>query len=423
MGKTFAEKVLGRAAGHEVSAGEIVIVRPDFCVSHENGAAVVKTFRKFSVPSVFDPSRIVLVMDHTVPAATAGNANSQKTVRDFAHEQGIAHYYDLNSCGGVCHQIMVQEGYALPGCIVLGTDSHTCTSGAAGAFAAGIGRSEMASVWAAGDIWLRVPETIKIVLKGSFRPGVSAKDLILRIVGDLRADGADYKSVEFHGEAAERLCLAERMTLCNMGIEMGAKNAMFKPNDEVLAHVRARAKKEDWEVLWADEDAVYCRELVYQLEDIVPGLACPHTVDNYATVREHVGMPVVQVFIGACTNGRIEDLRLAAQVLRGRHVAVRTIVVPASCEIYRKALDEGILAELMDAGCVISHPGCGPCAGVMGGILADGEVCVSTANRNFKGRMGNRESFIYLASPLTAACTALNGTLSDPTEWAKEARI
>lgn len=422
MGKTFAEKALGRAAGHKVGAGEIVIVRPDFCVSHENGAAVVKTFQEIGTEAVFNPARIVLVMDHTVPAATAGNANSQKKVREFAKQQKICHFYDLNSSGGVCHQVMVQEGFALPGCIVLGTDSHTCTSGAAGAFAVGIGRSEMAAVWAMGDIWLRVPETIKITLEGEFRPGVTAKDLILKIVGDLKSDGADYKSIEFHGKAARRLCLAERMTLCNMGVEMGAKNAVFEPNDEVLAHVKETAKSKEWEVLWADEDAYYCQEFVYRLDEIDPGIACPHTVDHYATVKEHLSMAIDQVFIGACTNGRIEDLRTVAEILRGKRVAVRTIVVPASCSVYRKAMDEGILADLMDAGCVISHPGCGPCAGVMGGILADGEVCLSTGNRNFKGRMGNKNSSIYLVSPMTAAYSALNGELSDPTKWAEEVR-
>lgn len=414
MGKTFAEKVLGRAAGREVSAGDIVIVQPDFCLSHENGAAVIKTFEKFGCPSVFDKERIVLVLDHTVPAATAGNANSQKIVREFAKAQGISHFYDLNSGGGVCHQMMVQEGYAIPGGIVLGTDSHTCTSGAAGAFATGIGRSEMASVWAVGDIWLRVPQSVKITLTGSFHAGVTAKDLILKIIGDLRADGADYCSVEFHGEGAERMSLSERMTVCNMGVEMGAKNAVFRPHEQVLSLMGEKAKRSGWEIIWADEDAQYKREAAYCLDDIVPGAACPHTVDHYREVQALAGKKIDQVFIGSCTNGRLEDLRQAAEIMRGRRVAVRTVVVPASCAIYSQALEEGVITDLMDAGCVISHPGCGPCAGVMGGILGDGEVCLATSNRNFKGRMGNKQSYIYLASPLTAAASALSGEICDP---------
>lgn len=414
MGRTFAEKVLSRAAGKELSAGEIAVVQPDFCMSHENGAAVAKAFQQIGSRTVYDRERIVLVFDHTVPASTAAYANTQAALRAFAKEQEITHFYDLNSCGGICHQIMVQEGYAMPGTVVIGTDSHTCTSGALGAFATGIGRTEMAAVWACGDIWLRVPESIKIEVSGRFRPGVSAKDFVLTVIGDFGADGADYQSVEYHGKAILDMSLAERMTICNMGIEMGAKNVVCQPDETLTAQVAPRAKTHQWQEIWADPDAPYSRVLHYDLDAIVPSLACPHTVDRWAPVAEYQGLEVQQVFIGSCTNGRFEDLRAAAEILRGRNVAVRTLVTPASVEEYQKALESGVIQDLLRAGCTVSHPSCGPCAGVMGGLLADGEVCVATSNRNFLGRMGNRNASVYLASPMTAAYTALTGRLGDP---------
>lgn len=413
-GKTFVEKVLGKAAGHEVAAGEIVIVEPDFCLSHENASAVAGTFRSIGVENVWNPDKIVVVFDHTVPASTEPYAAAQKVAREFVHSQNIKNFYDLNDFSGICHQMMMQEGYACPGAVILGTDSHTCTAGAMGAFATGIGRSEMAAVWATGNIWLTVPESIKIIVEGEFPPNVYAKDLILKIIGDIGADGADYKSVEFEGAAIDRMSIAERMTLCNMGIEMGAKNAVCRPNEVVLNHANAKGKCKDWEYFWADNNAGYSKTLHYKLEDLVPAIALPHTVDNYAPVDEVIGRKIEQAFIGTCTNARVEDLRIAADILRGKRVKVRTIVVPASCEVYSQALDEGIISVLLEAGCTVSHPGCGPCIGVSGGVLTSGETCISTANRNFRGRMGSRESNIYLASPATVAFSALNGEISDP---------
>lgn len=417
MGKTFAEKVLGRAAGREASAGEIVIVRPDFCLSHENAAFVRRSFEAIGVSRVYDPDRIVIIFDHMVPASTADYANTQKSVREFAAEQGIRHFYDMNRHGGICHQIMCQEGYALPGTIIVGTDSHTCTAGAMGAFATGIGRPEMAAVWATGKIWLKVPQSVKIWVDGKFRPGVTAKDFILTLIGDIGSDGADYMSVEFHGPAIEAMSIAERMTLCNMGIEMGAKNAVCRPDDKVQDYARRKGQTDTWTPEWADEDADYHQMLNYHLEDIIPSVAKPYTVDNYAAVAEVSGTRIHQAFLGTCTNARLEDLRLAAGVLKGHYVKVRMIVIPASVEIYRRALAEGLIDIFLEAGCMVGHPGCGPCIGVSGGVLADDEVVISSANRNFYGRNGSRSSKIYLASPLTVAYSAVCGEIRDPREW------
>ncbi len=419
MGKTFAEKALSRAAGYDVSSGDIVTVYPDFCLSHENSSAICSTFRTIGVDRVYDPDRIVIVFDHTVPPPAGSYADSQKVTREFVAEQGIKNFYDMNSLGGVCHQILCQEGYAAPGLLIVGSDSHTCTHGAMGAFATGIGRTEMATVWATGKLWLRVPESMKITVEGEFNPGVSAKDLILKIIGDVGGAGADYLSVEYHGSAIERMSIGERMTLCNMGVEMGSKNSVCKPDQKVFDHLKERAKKE-WEVVWADDDAEYVRELTYDLSELEPAVALPGRVDNWAPVTEIEGKSIDQAFIGSCTNGRIQDLREAASIIRGNRVAVRTIIQPASVEIYREAIKEGLIEDFLAAGCVVNHPGCGPCVGVCGGILADNEVCVSTANRNFTGRMGSRTSELILASPMTAAASAVAGCISDPRKYIRK---
>ena len=363
MGKTFAEKVLGRAAGYEVRANEVVTVEPDVCMSHDNGGPISRAFG-----------------------------------------------------GGVCHQKICEEGYALPGLVMVGSDSHTCTYGAYGAFSTGIGRTEMAAVWATGKIWFKVPESMKVTVTGKFNPGVSTKDFILKLIGDVKADGADYMSVEFHGQGIADMSIAERMTICNMGVEFGAKNAVCKPDQKVLDAIKGKEKYSNWECVWADDDAVYAKEVSYDLGGIVPCVAKPHTVDNWAPVTEVKGTKIHEAFLGSCTNGRIEDLRLAAGILKGHKVAVRTVVIPASWIVYRQAMREGIVDTLLDAGCVICNPGCGPCMGNHEGILAPGETAISTANRNFKGRMGDKDSFIYLASPMTVAASAIRGEISDPRE-------
>ena len=414
MGKTFVEKILSRCAGQDVTAGEIVFAKPDFCVSHENASSVCTTFKKIGLEKVFDPSKIVLTFDHTVPASTVAYANAHSVVRKFAAEQGITNFYDMNKYGGICHQMMCQEGYSAPGLVIVGSDSHTCTSGAMGAFAVGVGRTEMAGVWATGELWLKVPDSIRIEVTGSLPPGVGAKDLILKIIGDLKADGADYCSVEFSGDGIEGMPIADRMTICNMCVEMGAKNAVCKPDDKVRAVLEEKAKSDKWHMVWADDDATYRATYSYTLEDLVPAVAKPHTVDNYAPVSEVVGTRIDQALIGTCTNGRLEDLRAAAAVLKGKRVKVRTMITPASVEVYRQALKEGILETLLLAGCTITPPGCGACVGISSGVLGDDETCISTANRNFKGRMGSKEGFIYLASPVTAAWSALHGEIRDP---------
>ncbi|MCE5201009.1 MAG: 3-isopropylmalate dehydratase large subunit [Synergistaceae bacterium] len=416
MGKTFAEKALGRAAGYEVTANQVVTVEPDWCMSHDNTGPISRTFKKIGVKNVWKPERLVVILDHGVPAPSTDHAENHKEAREFMREQGATHFYDVSSAGGVCHQKFPEEGFALPGLVIIGSDSHTCTYGAFGAFATGIGRSEMAAAWATGQIWFKVPESMKINVTGKFNKGVSAKDFILKVMGDVKSDGADYMSVEFHGQGILDMSISERMTLCNLGIEMGAKNAVCPPDQKVLDYIKGKEKVSGWEPLWADPDARYVKELSYDLSDIVPGVAKPHTVDNYAPIEEVVGTKIDQAFLGTCTNGRLEDLHAAAEILKGKKIAVRMIVIPASWNIYREAMKDGTIDTLLDAGCIICNSGCGPCLGAHMGTLATGETCISTANRNFKGRMGNKDSFIYLASPYTVAASALTGNISDPRE-------
>ncbi len=410
MGKTFAEKLLSLKSGRDVYAGDIVVVSPDYCISHENSASVSQTFARIA-DKVWDPERIVITLDHTVPAPDVAYANGHAVIRKFVQEQGITHFYDLNRHGGICHQMMCQQAYAAPGRLIIGTDSHTCTSGAMGALAVGVGRSESASLWACGELWLKVPQTIQVHVTGKFRPGVYAKDFILYLVGMLGAGGASYKCIEFSGPGISDMSVAERMTVCNMGIEMDAKAAVCQPDEKVQA-ILDRQGISDAQYVWADEDATYCQRIDIDLERIVPCVAAPHRVDNYAPVSSLGRVPVDQAFIGACTNGRLEDLRAAAQVLRGKHVAVRTIIMPASCKVLEDALSEGILSDLILAGCTIMPPGCGPCVGASGGVLADGEVCVSSSNRNFVGRMGSKQGKVYLASPATVAASAVAGYIT-----------
>ncbi len=418
MGMTFAEKVLAKKAGlSSVKPGDIVTVEPDRAMSHDNAAPISKIFKSIGVEKVWNPEKIVIILDHAVPAPTDKHAKNHKDIRKFVAEQGIKYFYDVNSDGGVCHQLFCEEGFALPGHVIVGSDSHTCTYGAFGAFSTGIGRSEMAAVWATGQIWFRVPESMKIEIQGSFPKGVYAKDLILKIIGDIGADGADYKSVEFTGSAVKEMSISERMTLCNMVIEMGGKNGVVEPDEKTLAYLEKIAKG-DFEVIKADPDAKYERILKYNLSELEPVVAKPHTVDNVSPVKEVEGLKIDQAFLGTCTNGRVDDLKVAAEILKGKRIAkgVRFIVIPASWRVYKEAMKEGVLETLIEAGAVVGPPGCGPCMGNHLGILAPGEVCISTANRNFKGRMGNPESEIYLASPATVAASALKGVITDPRE-------
>ncbi|MBD3276966.1 MAG: homoaconitate hydratase family protein [Candidatus Aegiribacteria sp.] len=416
MGKTFAVKVLSRAAGKQVREGEIVFIEPDYVLTHDNSSAIIGKFES-TVPGgkVKYPSRIAIVLDHVIPAASSKHAAGHRKVRQFVQEQGIEHFYDIGT--GVCHQVMPEMGLVRPGSIVVGSDSHTCTYGAFNAFATGIDRTEAAGLWITGRTWFRVPETMNIEITGSFNHGVSAKDLILTIVGDVGAGGANYMAVEFNGPAVGGLRISDRMTMANMGIEMGAKIAAFPANIRTSEYFRELDIKVTG-AIWSDHDAEYVESREYDLSEIVPVIAKPHQVDNVVPVDDLLGMKLEQIFIGTCTNGRFEDLEAAARILEGRkvHSGVRLIVGPASRSEYLKAEKAGIIRELVKAGAVMLPPGCGPCLGAHQGALAPEEKCLSTANRNFKGRMGEKEAEIYLSSPETAAVSALKGEVSDPRE-------
>jgi len=417
VGKTLTEKVLGRKAGKEVQAGEVITVSPDYVLSHDNSAAIIQEFRKLGVKKVRAPEKIVIVLDHIVPASEEKYAQNHKSIREFVAEQGIPHFFDINA--GICHQVLPEQGFALPGKVIVGSDSHTPSYGALGAFATGIGRTETACTWATDEIWLRVPETMRIDLSGRFRAGIFAKDLSLKIIGDHGAEMANYKAIEFAGPAAGDLSVGARLTLANMSAEMGAKNGYFAPDVKTLKWLEGRARG-PFVVASSDPDARFESVLAYDLDALEPQVACPHTVDNVKPIGAVAGKPVNQVLIGTCTNGRLEDLEAAAAIFKGRkvHLGVRCLVIPASWEVYREALKSGALAILVDAGCVILNSGCGPCLGAHEGIMAAGEVCLSTSNRNFRGRMGHRDSEIYLASPATAAATAVAGKIADPREFA-----
>lgn len=416
MGQTFSEKALGRKAGKRVRAGDVITVAPDYYLSHDNSSAIIGEFRKLGLKKVVAPKKIVIVLDHIVPAADEKYAQNHKTIREFVVEQGIPNFFDIDA--GVCHQVFSEASFALPGNVIMGSDSHTTTYGAFGAFSAGIGRTEMASLWATDEIWLRVPETIRIEFSGRLSPGVYAKDVILKIIGDNGADRANYEAVEFVGPAAGDFSLASRMVLANMAAEMGAKNGYFEADDKTLEWLRARAKA-DYEIVKSDPDATYEAVLKYDISTIEPQIACPHAVDNVKPVTAVEGKPFHQALIGTCTNGRFEDLAIAAKILKGKkiHPRVRALILPASREVYLEALKKGLIEIFVEARCVIVNPGCGPCLGAHEGILAPGEVVVGTSNRNFKGRMGGRDSEIYLASPATVAASALEGKITDPRKY------
>lgn len=411
---TFAEKLLAaKSSRPKVRAGDIAQVAPDRLMSvSATTALVIDYFRELEVERVWDPEKIVLILDHETPPQSITHANLHRRVREFAQEQGIKHLFDVGE--GICHQLMVERGLALPGELILGKDSHTITYGAVGAFSAAIDATEMACLWATGKTWLRVPRSLKITLEGDFDQGVSAKDLILRIIGTLAADGAIYMSVEFHGHAVKGLSVAQRMTVANMCIEMGAKNAVF-PVDEVTEAFLAPFGI-PYHALHPDSDADYQKVLEVSLNDLKPQIACPHRVDDVKEVTQVEGLPIDQVFLGSCTNGRVEDLAVAAAIMKGRkvHSSVRMIVGPASRDIYLAAMKAGYIQTLIQAGALIIPPGCGPCFGAHSGILGDGEKCLATSNRNFKGRMGNPNSEVYLGSPATAAASAVQGKITDP---------
>ena len=414
MPQTFAEKILARKGQlTETFPGQIVEVTPDVALSHDNTAPIYGIFQKMGGDRVYDPDMHAIFLDHATPAPTTKHAENHRIAREFVSDQGIKNFFDVGK--GICHQVLVEAGLALPGEIVLGSDSHTPHAGVMGAFGAGIGRTEMASIWALGRIWLRVPESMKITVTGKLARGVTSKDLALKVIGDMKADGALYMSVEWHGEAIQSLPLSQRATLPNMMAEMGAKNSYIVPDQKVFEYLKDRAQRE-YDAVYPDEDAKYSLEIEYDAKVIEPMIACPHTVDNVKPLAEVKGTKIDQAFLGTCTNGRLDDLAAAAEILKDRKIAPgrRMIVIPASQEVYLGALEAGYLEIFLKAGAVVESPGCGPCMGNHMGVPAVGEVSISTANRNFRGRMGTKESDVYLASPAVVAASAVAGEIQAP---------
>lgn len=411
---TIAEQVLGRLAGRQVQAGEIVTVEPDRVMSHDNTAFVVKHFKATGRQRVWDPEKLVIVFDHTVPALSDAHQKNHAQARAFVAEQGLRHFFDAGE--GVCHQLMLEHGLVLPGQLALGADSHSTLYGAVNALGIPINRTEMAGVWATGQIWLRVPETIRIELRGALAPGVAAKDVLLELLRQLRADGANYRSIEFAGPALAGLGISERMTLCNMAVELGAKCGVCPWDAHTAAWVEGRAGGAAFQPVAPTPDAVYAAEVVLELEALEPRVACPHTVDNVVPLSEVAGTPVQQGYLGSCTNGRLEDLRVAARILEGRRVApgVRLVVYPASRAVLEAARAEGVLGALEAAGATIEAAACGPCFGDVGATLEAGQACISSSNRNFQGRMGSKDAFVYLSSPAVVAASCLEARIADP---------
>ncbi len=415
MGKTIAEKIIGEHAGKEVSAGDIVVAAVDVAaVQDGTGPLAVQQLEKMGLVQAKNPERTVLFIDHAAPSPHKDLSNAHKILRGFAKKTGV----DLSEVGtGVCHQRLVED-YVNPGDILIGADSHTCTSGALGAFATGMGSTDVAVGIALGKTWLRVPETIRINVTGEFKEGVFAKDLILYLIGKITADGATYKALEFSGETIEKMAMSDRFTLSNMAVEAGAKTGLIASDATTRAFLESRGRGDKFREITPDEDAVYEEVVEIDASTLEPMVSAPHTVDNTSTAAELAGTKVDQVFIGTCTNGRIEDLAIAAKILEGkqRHPDTRLIVVPASKDVYLDAIAAGYIETFIKAGAAVMAPGCGPCVGVHQGILGDGEVCLSTQNRNFQGRMGNTEGLIYLSSPATAAASAIKGEITDPRE-------
>jgi len=399
--RTFAEKIF------KASSGAIVFARPDIILTHDNTSSIYKTFQKMGGVAVADPNQMLVVLDHNAPPADAKLATQYQEIRDIVAHQGITKFYDAGK--GICHQIM--SYHAKPGMLIVGSDSHTSTAGAFNAFAAGIDRTESAGIWKRGETWFRVPESIKISLSGMLQDNVSAKDLALWIIGMIGTDGANYMSIEYHGEGVRTLDISDRMTLANMASEMGAKNAVF-PADEVLIEFFG----EKINGIWADAGARYFSEIDINLGDIIPVVAAPHNVDNIKSIAQVAGTVVHEGLIGTCTNGRIEDLRIAAEILKGKSIkeGFQLNVIPASQKIYLQAIEEGLITSFIESGANVLTPSCGACLGTGQGIPANGHTVISTANRNFPGRMGNKEAQIYLASPATVAHSAISGVITDP---------
>lgn len=410
----ITEKILARAAGRDhVEPGEIIEAEVDLAMTHDGTSPpTIKNFQQIA-DQVWDPEKIVMVFDHNIPANNIGSAEFQKITRRFAREQGITNIYTHGE--GICHQVLPEMGFIKPGSVVIGADSHTCTYGAFGAFATGMGATDMAIIFATGKTWLMVPDSYQIEVEGKLNRYVTAKDVILHIIGKLGVAGATYKALEFKGQTIEELDVSGRMTICNMVIECGAKNGIMELNRASEEYLQNRNVDTSYS-LSSDDDAHYEHEYYFEVNNLEPQVACPHNVDNVLPVSQVTGTPIDQAFLGSCTNGRLEDLRLAGEIIKDNkvHSDVRFIISPASAEIYRKALREGIIDIFLDSGAIICNPGCGPCLGAHMGVLGEGEVCISTTNRNFPGRMGDPKSEVYLANPAIVAYSAIKGEIRNP---------
>ena len=418
-GLPVTKKILAKASGKEyVESGEFVEAKVGMVMVNDlTGPLALDAFEKLKEKKVWDKNRIVIVLDHQIPADSVHSAELHKRLRRFAAEYGIKNFYDVGR-GGICHQVMVEKGHVKPGVVVVGADSHTCTYGALGAFATGIGSTDAAAVFSTGSLWFKVPEVMRINVEGNLKPYVFPKDLILHVVGLIGEDGAIYMGLEFTGSTIKKMGVEGRLTLCNMVVEAGAKTGIIEPDEKTIEYLKGRVK-ESFTPVYSDQDAKYEEELSLNVEDLEPQVACPHSVSNVKPVDEVGDVEIDQAFIGSCTNGRIEDLRVAAKILEGRKVkdGVRLIVIPASQEIYLQALKEGLFEVFVRAGAYIGPATCGPCLGGHFGLLADGEVCISSTNRNFVGRMGSPKSKVYLASPATVAASALTGKITNPKKF------
>lgn len=425
MGMTIAQKILAKKSGRKmVQVGEVIEPNVDLAMSHENAALVINQFYEIYKninlePKVWNKDKIAIIFDHRVPAESSKTATNQKKIREFIINQGIKKFHDIRGdIGGICHQIVVEMGYVRPGYFAVGTDSHTTTYGALGAFSFGIGATEMASIWALGILLnFEVPPTIKIIGKGKFQKYVGAKDFILNLIGKISAKGANFKVLEYYGDAIENMSISERLTLSNMSVEAGATAGIIPPDEKTIKFLREEVGiKDDIELIYSDNDAVYDGKIEIDVSNLSPQVAKPHSVDNVSSIQEVEGIKINQIVIGSCTNGRLNDIEMASKILKEKkiHNKIRLLIFPASWKIYKKAIELGYIQTLLDSGAIVMNPGCGCCIGSHQGVLGDGEIALSTTNRNFKGRMGNPNSEIYLCSPAVAAASALTGVITDP---------
>ncbi|MBE6494390.1 MAG: 3-isopropylmalate dehydratase large subunit [Methanosphaera stadtmanae] len=415
MSMTMSEKILAKASNNkEVEAGDIIMANIDTAMTHDlTGPLAIQSFEQINTDKIWDPEKLVVLFDHQVPADTLDAAKNHQIVREFVEQQGIKNFYDVYE--GVCHQILPEKGHVLPGTVVVGSDSHTCAHGALGAFSTGIGSTDMAMVFATGQLWFKVPETIQYNITGNLQENVTSKDVVLSIIGQVGQDGATYKACEYAGSTVENMNMSQRMAMSNMAIEMGGKTGLVAPDKVTDAYLKERTDK-PYTKFTTDKDASSLEIMDIDVSELEPQVACPHHVDNVKPASEVEDVELDQVFIGSCTNGRLEDLEQAARVLKGNKVkeGVRLLVIPASRTIYKQAVDEGLFDIFLDAGAIICNPCCGPCLGGHIGLIGDGEVSLSTSNRNFKGRQGSPEGKVYLSSPIVAAESAITGHITAP---------